>query len=66
MYLADVFTVSAPLSGLPAISVPCGFTPEQLPVGLQLTGRAWDEMTLLRVADAFERATEWTNQHPAV
>ncbi len=66
MYLADVFTVSAPLSGLPAISVPCGFTPEKLPVGLQLTGRAWDEMTLLRVADAFERATEWTKQHPTV
>ena len=55
MYLADVFTVSAPLAGLPAISVPCGFTTERLPVGLQLTGRAWDEATLLRVADAFER-----------
>ena len=40
--------------------------PEKLPVGLQLTGRAWDEMTLLRVADAFERATEWTKQHPTV
>ena len=66
MYLADVFTVSAPLSGLPAISVPCGFTPDELPVGLQLTGRAWDEMTLLRVADAFERATEWTKRHPTV
>ncbi len=66
MYLADVFTVSAPLSGLPAISVPCGFTPDELPVGLQLTGRAWDEMTLLRVADAFERATEWTGRHPTL
>jgi aspartyl-tRNA(Asn)/glutamyl-tRNA(Gln) amidotransferase subunit A len=66
MYLADVFTVSAPLSGLPAISVPCGFTSEQLPVGLQLTGRPWDEMTILRVADVFERATEWTHRHPPV
>ena len=54
MYLADVFTVSAPLAGLPAISVPCGFTPEGLPVGLQFTGRAWDEATLLRVADVVE------------
>jgi aspartyl-tRNA(Asn)/glutamyl-tRNA(Gln) amidotransferase subunit A len=56
MYLADIFTVSAPLAGLPALSVPCGLTREQLPVGLQLTGRAWDEATILRVADAYERA----------
>lgn len=55
MYLADTFTVSAPLAGLPAISVPCGWTDDRLPVGLQLTGRAWDEATILRVADAFER-----------
>ncbi len=47
MYLADIFTVSAPLAGLPAVSVPCGLTPEGLPAGLQLTGRAWDEATLL-------------------
>jgi aspartyl-tRNA(Asn)/glutamyl-tRNA(Gln) amidotransferase subunit A len=64
MYLADVFTVSAPLCGLPAISVPCGFTSAQLPVGLQLTGRPWDEQTIFRLADAFERATEWNRQHP--
>ena len=51
MYLADVLTVSANLTGLPAISVPCGFA-EGLPVGLQLTGRAWDEATLLRGAAA--------------
>jgi aspartyl-tRNA(Asn)/glutamyl-tRNA(Gln) amidotransferase subunit A len=56
MYLADVFTVSAPLAGLPAVSVPCGLTPDRLPVGLQLTGRAWDEARLLRIADAYERA----------
>jgi aspartyl-tRNA(Asn)/glutamyl-tRNA(Gln) amidotransferase subunit A len=55
MYLADIFTVSAPLAGLPALSVPCGLTRERLPVGLQLTGRAWDEATILNVADAFER-----------
>jgi aspartyl-tRNA(Asn)/glutamyl-tRNA(Gln) amidotransferase subunit A len=57
MYLADIFTVSAPLAGLPALSVPCGLTRERLPVGLQLTGKAWDEATILRVADAFEKAT---------
>ena len=55
MYLSDVFTVGAPLAGLPAISIPCGLTPERLPAGLQLTARAFDETTLLRAADAIER-----------
>ncbi len=55
MYLADVFTVGAPLAGLPALSVPCGLTGSRLPVGLQLIGRSFDEATLLRAADAFER-----------
>jgi aspartyl-tRNA(Asn)/glutamyl-tRNA(Gln) amidotransferase subunit A len=64
MYLADVFTVSANLAGLPAVSVPCGFTDDRLPVGLQLTGRRFDEATLLRVADAYERDTEWSKQPP--
>jgi aspartyl-tRNA(Asn)/glutamyl-tRNA(Gln) amidotransferase subunit A len=59
MYLGDVFTVSANLAGLPAISVPCGFTADQLPVGLQLTGRPFDEATLLRIADAYERESTW-------
>jgi aspartyl-tRNA(Asn)/glutamyl-tRNA(Gln) amidotransferase subunit A len=66
MYLADVFTVSANLAGLPAVSIPCGFTSEQLPVGLQLTGRRFDEATVLRVADAYERETAWANQHPPI
>jgi aspartyl-tRNA(Asn)/glutamyl-tRNA(Gln) amidotransferase subunit A len=66
MYLADVFTVSAPLSGLPAISVPCGYTKARLPMGLHLTGRAWDESTIFRMADAYERATPWTTHHPGV
>jgi aspartyl-tRNA(Asn)/glutamyl-tRNA(Gln) amidotransferase subunit A len=56
MYLADVFTVSAPLAGLPAISVPCGFTSDRLPIGLHLTGRAWEEAQILRAADAYQRA----------
>jgi len=64
MYLADVFTVSANLAGLPAISVPCGFTAEKMPVGLQLTGRRFDEATLLRFADAYERDTAWWTQSP--
>jgi len=64
MYLTDVFTMGAPLAGLPAISVPCGFTPEGLPVGLQLTARALDEATLLRAAAAYEQATDHGLRHP--
>jgi aspartyl-tRNA(Asn)/glutamyl-tRNA(Gln) amidotransferase subunit A len=72
MYLADVFTVSAPLVGLPAISVPCGFVErsegpepsERLPVGLQLTGPLFDESTVLQAADAYERLTDWHHQRP--
>jgi aspartyl-tRNA(Asn)/glutamyl-tRNA(Gln) amidotransferase subunit A len=66
MYLVDVFTVSANLTGLPAISLPCGFTAARLPVGLQLTARRFDEATLLRVADAYERDTAWLTQLPPI
>jgi aspartyl-tRNA(Asn)/glutamyl-tRNA(Gln) amidotransferase subunit A len=65
MYLADVFTVAANLTGLPAISVPCGFTAGGLPMGLQLTGRAMDEPTVLRAADTYEKATNFTRRAPA-
>ena len=64
MYLGDVFTVSANLAGLPAISVPCGFTAANLPIGLQLTGRLFDEARLLSAAHAYERQTEWWTRHP--
>jgi aspartyl-tRNA(Asn)/glutamyl-tRNA(Gln) amidotransferase subunit A len=64
MYLADIFTVSANLAGLPAISVPCGFSRGGLPIGLQLTGRAFDEATLLRAADAYQRDTDWHVRTP--
>jgi aspartyl-tRNA(Asn)/glutamyl-tRNA(Gln) amidotransferase subunit A len=64
MYLADVFTVSANLTGLPAISFPCGLTPDRLPVGLQLVGKGFDEATILKVADAYERDTEWWKEEP--
>jgi len=66
MYLLDIFTVSANLAGLPAISVPAGFTPGQLPVGAQLVGRAFDEAGLLRIADGYERANGWWKESPAV
>jgi aspartyl-tRNA(Asn)/glutamyl-tRNA(Gln) amidotransferase subunit A len=66
MYLIDVFTVSANLAGLPAVSVPCGFSPEGLPFGLQLTGRAFDEAMVLRVADAYERHGGGERRRPAL
>jgi len=64
MYLGDIFTVSANLAGLPAISVPCGFTSATLPIGLQLTGRMFDEAMLLQVAEAYERTAGWTIRQP--
>jgi len=57
MYLSDVFTVGASLAGLPALSVPCGFTGSGLPVGLQLIGRPFDEAAIIRAGDAYERET---------
>ena len=63
MYLSDVYTVSANLAGIPGISIPCGFV-RGLPVGLQLLGRALDESTLLRVADAFQRLTDHHTRVP--
>ncbi|HMD14929.1 MAG TPA: Asp-tRNA(Asn)/Glu-tRNA(Gln) amidotransferase subunit GatA, partial [Bacteroidota bacterium] len=55
MYLSDVYTVSANLAGIPAISVPCGTDLKGLPIGLQLLGKQFDEETILRVADVVER-----------
>jgi aspartyl-tRNA(Asn)/glutamyl-tRNA(Gln) amidotransferase subunit A len=63
MYLADIFTVSVNLAGLPGISIPCGAT-EGLPLGFQLIGRMFDEATILRVADVYERAAPWTKVAP--
>ena len=57
MYLSDVYTVSANLAGIPGLSMPCGLS-GGMPVGLQLLGKPFDEATLLRVAEAFERRTE--------
>jgi aspartyl-tRNA(Asn)/glutamyl-tRNA(Gln) amidotransferase subunit A len=64
MYLADIFTVSANLAGLPAVSLPCGLSPERLPIGLQLTGRMFEESAVLRAADAFQRDTDHHLQRP--
>jgi len=57
MYLSDIYTVSANLAGIPALSTPCGFV-DGLPVGLQILGPALDEVTPLRIADGFQRITD--------
>src|ERR1700752_3088063 len=56
MYLADIYTVTADLAGIPGISVPCGETRGNLPIGLQILGKHFDEATILRVAHAYEQA----------
>jgi aspartyl-tRNA(Asn)/glutamyl-tRNA(Gln) amidotransferase subunit A len=64
MYMNDVYTIPASMTGLPAISVPCGFNGAGLPIGLQLIGRTLDEATLLRAAHAYEQATPWRSRQP--
>jgi aspartyl-tRNA(Asn)/glutamyl-tRNA(Gln) amidotransferase subunit A len=64
MYLADLFTVAPSLAGLPSVSVPCGSSGDRLPIGLQLTGAAWSDPELLRVASVYQDATPWHRRHP--
>ncbi|MBT8367502.1 MAG: Asp-tRNA(Asn)/Glu-tRNA(Gln) amidotransferase subunit GatA [Deltaproteobacteria bacterium] len=64
MYLSDIFTLSANLAGIPGMSVPCGFSSEALPVGLQIMGTHFDEEMILNVAYGFEQATEFHKKKP--
>ncbi len=66
MYLSDIFTISVNLAGVPGISVPCGFTADGLPIGLQLIGKHFDEETILKVAFAYEQSTEWHKRKPGL
>jgi aspartyl-tRNA(Asn)/glutamyl-tRNA(Gln) amidotransferase subunit A len=66
MYLTDIFTITASLVGLPAISVPAGFSREGLPVGVQLLGNHFAEATVLRLAHAFEQATDFARKRPSL
>jgi aspartyl-tRNA(Asn)/glutamyl-tRNA(Gln) amidotransferase subunit A len=69
MYLNDVFTLPVNIAGLPGMSVPGGFTREggtELPVGLQVLAKPFDEATMLRVAHAYEQATPWHTRRPAL
>jgi aspartyl-tRNA(Asn)/glutamyl-tRNA(Gln) amidotransferase subunit A len=63
MYLADIYTLSANLAGLPAMSIPAGFS-NKLPVGLQLIGNYWSESKLLNIAHQFQLQTDWHQQMP--
>jgi aspartyl-tRNA(Asn)/glutamyl-tRNA(Gln) amidotransferase subunit A len=64
MYLADIYTLSTNLAGLPAISVPCGFS-QDLPIGMQLIGNYFSEARLLQVAHQFQQATDWHLRQPS-
>jgi len=71
MYLGDIFLSAVSLAGLPAVSVPCGFVkPEdgekEMPVGIQIIGRPFDEKTVLAVADIYEKDSGWTEKHPQI
>jgi aspartyl-tRNA(Asn)/glutamyl-tRNA(Gln) amidotransferase subunit A len=64
MYLNDVYTIGVNLAGLPGISIPCGFTKSNLPIGLQVIGQPFREAELLAVAGAYEERNDWRTRHP--
>ena len=64
LYLCDIYTIGVNLAGLPGISVPCGFTKSGLPIGMQLIGQPFNEAGLLAIAQAYEKAHEWSARHP--
>ena len=64
MYLSDIYTISANLAGIPGLSVPCGFTQDGLPIGLQIMGKHFNELRLFQVARAYEKAAEMSDRHP--
>ncbi|MCK5710691.1 MAG: Asp-tRNA(Asn)/Glu-tRNA(Gln) amidotransferase subunit GatA [Deltaproteobacteria bacterium] len=66
MYLSDVLTIPCNIAGLPGISVPCGFSTDGLPIGIQVLGKPFDEETVLRMAYAYEQHTDWREATPAV
>jgi aspartyl-tRNA(Asn)/glutamyl-tRNA(Gln) amidotransferase subunit A len=66
MYLSDIFTLSANLAGIPGISVPCGFSDDGMPIGLQIMGRHFDEAMLFRIARGFEAAAGIQDRKPTL
>jgi len=66
MYLSDIFTISANLSGIPAISVPCGFSKSGLPIGFQICAKPFAEEMLFRIAYTYEQNTGWHKKRPSL
>ncbi|MCX6931142.1 MAG: amidase family protein, partial [Verrucomicrobia bacterium] len=66
MYLCDIYTIGVNLAGLPALSLPCGFTAGGLPIGLQLIGQPFREADLLATAHAYEQAHDWHTKFPSL
>lgn len=66
MYANDILTIPVNLAGVPAISVPCGFGANNMPLGLQIIGKHFDEATIYRVAHAFEQATDYHTKSKSV
>ncbi|MDO8468277.1 MAG: Asp-tRNA(Asn)/Glu-tRNA(Gln) amidotransferase subunit GatA [Candidatus Peribacter sp.] len=66
MYLEDIFTAPVNLAGIPGLSIPCGFSKENLPIGMQLLGPQWGEEVILRAGYAYEQATEWHEKKPTM
>lgn len=66
MYLSDIYTISVNLSGVPAISLPCGFSKAGLPIGLQIITKPFDEETMFRLAYTYEQKTTWHKQKPRI
>jgi len=66
MYLSDIHTIPVNLAGIPAVSIPCGFSPAGLPIGLQIMGKHFDEGMLLRVAYTFEQNTDFRLKKPSL
>jgi aspartyl-tRNA(Asn)/glutamyl-tRNA(Gln) amidotransferase subunit A len=65
MYLADIWTIPANMAGIPGVAIPCGFS-DDMPVSLQVFGKAFDEATMLKVAHAYEQSEPWKDQHPSL
>jgi len=66
MYLEDIFTISINIAGVPALSLPCGLSKTDLPIGLQMIGKPFDEATLLKAAYAYEQSTDWHKKKPSL
>jgi aspartyl-tRNA(Asn)/glutamyl-tRNA(Gln) amidotransferase subunit A len=66
MYLSDVLTIPCNISGIPGLSTPCGFSSDNLPIGLQILGKSFDEESILRVAHAYEKINNWNLNTPTV